>query len=163
MGHQKNQANQTTEDKKAQQQPQLEPVGFYKHTEDGLKSLILIEKVNSSRKPWYVFSLYTGVESKHQFRYITTIGVYKESDEIKIKGGFKGLSERMAKTHKKVAKILLNLTQEAPASIEAPEVPEAPDALTIAYEEAYRDLTREETLLPDGLIDHIKNQHQISN
>lgn len=159
MGHQKNQATQTTEDKKAQ--PQLEPVGFYKHTEDGLKSLILIEKVNSSRKPWYVFSLYTGVESKHQFRYITTIGVYKESDEVK--GGFKGLSERMAKTHKKVAKILLNLTQEAPASIEAPEVPEAPDDLTIAYEEAYRDLTREETLLPDGLIDHIKNQHQISN
>lgn len=159
MGHQKNQATQTTEGKEAQ--PQLEPVGFYKHTEDGLKSLILIEKVNSSRKPWYVFSLYTGVESKHQFRYITTIGLYKESDEIK--GGFKGLSERMAKTHKKVAKILLNLTQEAPASIEAPEVPEAPDALTIAYEEAYRDLTREETLLPDGLIDHIKNQHQKSN
>ena len=159
MGHQKNQATQTTEGKEAQ--PQLEPVGFYKHTEDGLKSLILIEKVNSSRKPWYVFSLYTGVESKHQFRYITTIGLYKESDEIK--GGFKGLSERMAKTHKKVAKILLNLTQEAPASIEAPEVPEAPDALTIAYEEAYRDLTREETLLPDGLIDHIENQHQISN
>lgn len=158
MGHQKNQATQTTEDKKAQ--PQLEPVGFYKHTEDGLKSLILIERVNSSRKPWYVFSLYTGV-SKHQFRYITTIGVYKESDEIK--GGFKGLSERMAKAHKKVAKILLNLTQEAPASIEAPEVPEAPDALTIAYEEAYRDLTREETLLPEGLTDHIKNQHQISN
>lgn len=156
MGHQKNQATQTTEGKEAQ--PQLEPVGFYKHTEDGLKSLILIEKVNSSRNPWYVFSLYTGVESKHQFRYITTIGVYKESDEIK--GGFKGLSERMAKTHKKVAKILLNLTQEAPASIEAPEVP---DNLTIAYEEAYRDLTREETLLPDGLIDHIKNQHQISN
>ena len=151
MGHQKNQATQTTEDKKAQ--PQLEPVGFYKHTEDGLKSLILIERVNSSRKPWYVFSLYTGAESKHQFRYITTIGVYKESDEIK--GGFKGLSERMAKTHKKVAKILLNQ--------EAPEVPEAPDALTIAYEEAYRDLTREETLLPDGLIDHIENQHQISN
>lgn len=161
MGHQKNQANQTTEDKKAQQQPQLEPVGFYKHTEDGLKSLILIEKVNSSRKPWYVFSLYTGVESKHQFRYITTIGVYKESDEVK--GGFKGLSERMAKAHKKVAKILLNLTQEAPASIEVPEAPEAPDDLTIAYEEAYRDLTREETLLPDGLIDHIKNQHQKSN
>lgn len=50
MGHQKNQATQTTEDKKAQQQPQLEPVGFYKYTEDGLKSLILIEKVNSSRK-----------------------------------------------------------------------------------------------------------------
>lgn len=160
MGHQKNQANQTTEDKKAQQQPQLEPVGFYKHTEDGLKSLILIEKVNSSRKPWYVFSLYTA-ENKHQFRYITTIGVYKESDEVK--GGFKGLSERMAKVHKKVAKILLNLTQEAPTSIEVPEVPEAPDDLTIAYEEAYRDLTREETLLPDGLIDHIKNQHQISN
>lgn len=159
MGHQKNQATQTTEGKEAQ--PQLEPVGFYKHTEDGLKSLILIEKVNSSRKPWYVFSLYTGVESKHQFRYITTIGVYKESDEVK--GGFKGLSERMAKAHKKAAKILLNLTQEAPASIEAPEVPEAPDALTIAYEEAYRDLTREETLLPDGLIDHIENQHQISN
>lgn len=156
MGHQKNQATQTTEGKEAQ--PQLEPVGFYKHTEDGLKSLILIERVNSSRKPWYVFSLYTGAESKHQFRYITTIGVYKESDEIK--GGFKGLSERMAKTHKKVAKILLNLTQEAPASIEAPEVP---DNLTIAYEEAYRDLTREETLLPDGLIDHIKNQHQKSN
>ena len=151
MGHQKNQATQTTEGKEAQ--PQLEPVGFYKHTEVGLKSLILIEKVNSSRKPWYVFSLYTGAESKHQFRYITTIGVYKESDEIK--GGFKGLSERMAKTHKKVAKILLNQ--------EAPEVPEAPDALTIAYEEAYRDLTREETLLPDGLIDHIENQHQISN
>lgn len=159
MGHQKNQTTQTTENKEAQ--PQLEPVGFYKHTEDGLKSLILIEKVNSSRKPWYVFSLYTGVESKHQFRYITTIGVYKESDEIK--GGFKGLSERMAKAHKKVAKILLNLTQEAPASIEAPEVPEVPDDLTIAYEEAYRDLTREETLLPDGLIDHIKNQHQISD
>ena len=158
MGHQKNQANQTAEDKKAQQQPQLEPVGFYKYTEDGLKSLILIEKVNSSRKSWYVFSLYTGVEGKHQFRYITTIGVYKESDEVK--GGFKGLSERMAKAHKKVAKILLNLTQEAPASIEAPEVP---DNLTIAYEEAYRDLTREETLLPDGLIDHIKNQHQISD
>lgn len=159
MGHQKNQATQTTEGKEAQ--PQLEPVGFYKHTEDGLKSLILIEKVNSSRKPWYVFSLYTGAESKHQFRYITTIGVYKESDEIK--GGFKGLSERMAKAHKKVAKILLNLTQEAPASIEAPEVTEAPDDLTIAYEEAYRDLTREETLLPEGLTDHIKNQHQISN
>lgn len=159
MGHQKNQANQTAEDKKAQQQPQLEPVGFYKYTEDGLKSLILIEKVNSSRKSWYVFSLYTGVEGKHQFRYITTIGVYKESDEVK--GGFKGLSERMAKAHKKVAKILLN--QEDQASIEAPEVPEAPDALTIAYEEAYRDLTREETLLPDGLIDHIENQHQISN
>ena len=159
MGHQKNQATQTTEGKEAQ--PQLEPVGFYKHTEDGLKSLILIEKVNSSRKPWYVFSLYTGVESKHQFRYITTIGVYKESDEVK--GGFKGLSERMAKAHKKVAKILLNLTQEAPASIEVPEAPEAPDDLTIAYEEAYRDLTREETLLPDGLIDHIKNQHQKSN
>ena len=156
MGHQKNQATQTTEGKEAQ--PQLEPVCFYKHTEDGLKSLILIERVNSSRKPWYVFSLYTGVESKHQFRYITTIGLYKESDEIK--GGFKGLSERMAKAHKKVAKILLNLTQEAPASIEAPEVP---DDLTIAYEEAYRDLTREETLLPDGLIDHIKNQHQISD
>lgn len=156
MGHQKNQATQTTEGKEAQ--AQLEPVCFYKHTEDGLKSLILIEKVNSSRKPWYVFSLYTGVESKHQFRYITTIGLYKESDEIK--GGFKGLSERMAKAHKKVAKILLNLTQEAPASIEAPEVP---DDLTIAYEEAYRDLTREETLLPDGLIDHIKNQHQISD
>ena len=69
----------------------------------------------------------------------------------------------MAKAHKKVAKILLNLTQEAPASIEAPEVPEAPDNLTIAYEEAYRDLTREETLLPEGLTDHIKNQHQISN
>lgn len=154
MGHQKNQATQTTESKETQ----LEPVCFYKHTEDGLKSLILIEKVNSSRKPWYVFSLYTGVESKHQFRYITTIGLYKESDEIK--GGFKGLSERMAKAHKKVAKILLNLTQEAPASIEAPEVP---DDLTIAYEEAYRDLTREETLLPDGLIDHIKNQHQISD
>ena len=162
MGHQKNQATQTTEGKEAQ--PQLEPVGFYKHTEVGLKSLILIEKVNSSRKPWYVFSLYTGVESKHQFQYITTIGVYKESDEIK--GGFKGLSERMAKAHKKVAKILLNLTQEAPASIEAQEAqeaPEVPDDLTIAYEEAYRDLTREETLLPDGLIDHIKNQHQISN
>ena len=156
MGHQKNQATQTTEGKEAQ--PQLEPVGFYKHTEDGLKSLILIEKVNSSRKPWYVFSLYTGAESKHQFRYITTIGVYKESDEIK--GGFKGLSERMVKAHKKVAKILLNLTQEAPASIEAPEVPEN---LTIVYEEAYRDLTREETLLPEGLIDHIKNQHQKSN
>ena len=151
MGHQKNQATQTTEGKEAQ--AQLEPVCFYKHTEDELKSLILIERVNSSRKPWYVFSLYTGAESKHQFRYITTIGVYKESDEIK--GGFKGLSERMAKTHKKVAKILLNQ--------EAPEVPEAPDALTIAYEEAYRDLTREETLLPDGLIDHIENQHQISN
>lgn len=159
MGHQKNQATQTTEGKEAQ--PQLEPVGFYKHTEVGLKSLILIEKVNSSRKPWYVFSLYTGVESKHQFQYITTIGVYKESDEIK--GGFKGLSERMAKVHTRVAKILLNLTQEAPPSIEAPEVPEVPDDLTIAYEEAYRDLTREETLLPDGLIDHIKNQHQISN
>ena len=158
MGHQKNQATQTTEGKEAQ--PQLEPVGFYKHTEVGLKSLILIEKVNSSRKPWYVFSLYTA-ENKHQFRYITTIGVYKESDEVK--GGFKGLSERMAKVHKKVAKILLNLTQEAPASIEAPEVPEVPDDLTIAYEEAYRDLTREETLLPDGLIDHIKNQHQISD
>lgn len=156
MGYQKNQVTQTTEGKEAQ--PQLEPVGFYKHTEDRLKSLILIERVNSSRKPWYVFSLYTGAESKHQFRYITTIGVYKESDEIK--GGFKGLSERMAKVHKKVAKILLNLTQEAPASIEAPEVP---DNLTIAYEEAYRDLTREETLLPDGLIDHIKNQHQKSN
>lgn len=68
MGHQKNQANQTTEGKEAQ--PQLEPVCFYKHTEDGLKSLILIERVNSSRKPWYVFSLYTGAESKHQFRYI---------------------------------------------------------------------------------------------
>lgn len=159
MGHQKNQATQTTEGKEAQ--PQLEPVGFYKHTEDGLKSLILIEKVNSSRKPWYAFSLFTGAESKHQFRYITTIGVYKESDEIK--GGFKGLSERMVKAHKKVAKILLNLTQEAPASIEAPEVPEVPDDLTIAYEEAYRDLTREETLLPEGLTDHIKNQHQISN
>ena len=159
MGHQKNQATQTTEGKEAQ--PQLEPVCFYKHTEVGLKSLILIEKVNSSRKPWYVFSLYTGVESKHQFQYITTIGVYKESDEIK--GGFKGLSERMAKAHKKVAKILLNLTQEAPASTEVPEAPEVPDTLTIAYEEAYRDLTREETLLPDGLIDHIKNQHQISN
>lgn len=158
MGHQKNQATQTTEGKEAQ--PQLEPVGFYKHTEDGLKSLILIEKVNSSRKPWYVFSLYTA-ENKHQFRYITTIGVYKESDEVK--GGFKGLSERMAKVHTRVAKILLNLTQEAPASIEAPEVPEVPDDLTIAYEEAYRDLTREETLLPDGLIDHIKNQHQISD
>ena len=157
MGHQKNQATQTTESKETQ----LEPVGFYKHKEEGLKSLILIEKVNSSRKPWYVFSLYTGVESKHQFRYITTIGVYKESDEVK--GGFKGLSERMAKVHTRVAKILLNLTQEAPASIEAPEVPEVPDDLTIAYEEAYRDLTREETLLPDGLIDHIKNQHQISN
>ena len=157
MGHQKNQATQTTESKETQ----LEPVGFYKHTEDGLKSLILIEKVNRSRKPWYVFSLYTGVESKHQFQYITTIGVYKESDEIK--GGFKGLSERMVEAHKKVAKILLNLTQEAPASIEAPEVPEVPDDLTIAYEEAYRDLTREETLLPDGLIDHIKNQHQISD
>lgn len=143
MGHQKNQATQTTESKETQ----LEPVGFYKHTEDGLKSLILIEKVNSSRKPWYVFSLYTGVESKHQFQYITTIGVYKESDEIK--GGFKGLSERMAKVHTRVAKILLNLTQEAPASIEAPEVPEVPDDLTIAYEEAYRDLTREETLLPE--------------
>lgn len=156
MGHQKNQASQTTEGKEAQ--PQLEPVCFYKHTEDGLKSLILIEKVNSSRKPWYVFSLYTGVESKHQFQYITTIGVYKESDEIK--GGFKGLSERMAKVHTRVAKILLNLTQEAPPSIEAPE---APDDLTIAYEEAYRDLTREETLLPDDLIDHIKNQHQKSN
>ena len=159
MGHQKTQATQTTEGKEAQ--PQFAPVGFYKHTEDGLKSLILIERVNSGRKPWYVFSLYTGAESKHQFRYITTIGVYKESDEIK--GGFKGLSERMAKVHKKVAKILLNLTQEAPASIEAPEVPEGPDDLTIAYEEAYRDLTREETLLPDGLIDHIKNQHQISD
>lgn len=157
MGHQKNQATQTTESKETQ----LEPVGFYKHMEDGLKSLILIERVNSSRKPWYVFSLYTGVESKHQFQYITTIGVYKESDEIK--GGFKGLSERMAKVHTRVAKILLNLTQEAPASIEAPEVPEVPDDLTIAYEEAYRDLTREETLLPDGLIDHIKNQHQISD
>lgn len=151
MGHQKNQATQTTEGKEAQ--AQLEPVCFYKHTEDELKSLILIERVNSSRKPWYVFSLFTGAESKHQFRYITTIGVYKESDEIK--GGFKGLSERMVKAHKKVAKILLNQ--------EAPEVPEAPDALTIAYEEAYRDLTREETLLPDGLIDHIENQHQISN
>ena len=104
MGHQKNQATQTTEGKEAQ--AQLEPVCFYKHTEDGLKSLILIEKVNSSRKPWYVFSLYTGVESKHQFRYITTIGLYKESDEIK--GGFKGLSERMAKAHKKVAKIMLH-------------------------------------------------------
>lgn len=69
----------------------------------------------------------------------------------------------MAKVHTRVAKILLNLTQEAPASIEAPEVPEVPDDLTIAYEEAYRDLTREETLLPDGLIDHIKNQHQISD
>ena len=151
MGHQKNQATQTTEGKEAQPQPQipqLEPVGFYKHTEDGLKSLILIEKVNSSRKPWYIFSLYTGVESKHQFKYIVTIGLYKESDEIK--GGFKGLSERMAKAHKKVAKILLNLTQEAP------------DDLTVGYEEAYRELTREETLLPDGLIDHIKNQHQIS-
>lgn len=146
MGYQKNQVTQTTEGKEAQ--PQLEPVGFYKHTEDGLKSLILIERVNSSRKPWYVFSLYTGVESKHQFLYVTTIGVYKESDEIK--GGFKGLSERMAKAHKKVAKILLNLTQEAP------------DDLTVGYEEAYRELTREETLLPDGLIDHIKNQHQIS-
>lgn len=157
MGHQKNQATQTTESKETQ----LEPVGFYKHTEDGLKSLILIERVNSSRKPWYVFSLYTGVEGKHQFQYITTIGVYKESDEIK--GGFKGLSERMAKAHTRVAKILLNLTSEAPASIEAPEVPETPDDLTIAYEEAYRDLTREETLLPDGLIDHIENQHQISN
>ena len=157
MGHQKNQATQTTESKETK----LEPVGFYKHTEDGLKSLILIERVNSSRKPWYVFSLYTGVESKHQFQYITTIGVYKESDEIK--GGFKGLSERMAKAHKKVAKILINLTQEAPASIEVPEAPEAPDDLTIAYEEAYRDLTREETLLPEGLTDHIKNQHQISN
>ena len=162
MGHQKNQATQTTEGKEAQ--PQLEPVGFYKHTEDRLKSLILIEKVNSSRKPWYVFSLYTGVESKHQFQYITTIGVYKESDEIK--GGFKGLSERMAKVHTRVAKILLNLTQEAPPSIEAQEAqeaPEVPDDLTIAYEEAYRDLTREETLLPEGLTDHIKNQHQISN
>lgn len=159
MGHQKNQATQTTEGKEAQ--PQLEPVGFYKHKEEGLKSLILIERVNSSRKPWYVFSLYTGAENKHQFRYITTIGVYKESDEVK--GGFKGLSERMAKVHTRVAKILLNLTQEAPASIEAPEVPEVPDDLTIAYEEAYRDLTREETLLPDGLIDHIKNQHQISD
>lgn len=157
MGHQKNQATQTTESKETQ----LEPVGFYKHKEDRLKSLILIERVNSSRKPWYVFSLYTGVESKHQFQYITTIGVYKESDEIK--GGFKGLSERMAKVHTRVAKILLNLTSEAPASIEAPEVSEVPDDLTIAYEEAYRDLTREETLLPDGLIDHIKNQHQISN
>ena len=157
MGHQKNQATQTTESKETQ----LEPVGFYKHKEDRLKSLILIEKVNSSRKPWYVFSLYTGVESKHQFQYITTIGVYKESDEIK--GGFKGLSERMAKVHTRVAKILLNLTSEAPASIEAPEVTEATDDLTIAYEEAYRDLTREETLLPDGLIDHIKNQHQISD
>lgn len=157
MGHQKNQATQTTESKETQ----LEPVGFYKHKEEGLKSLILIERVNSSRKPWYVFSLYTGAENKHQFRYITTIGVYKESDEIK--GGFKGLSERMVKAHKKVAKILLNLTQEAPASIEAPEVPEVPDDLTIAYEEAYRDLTREETLLPEGLTDHIKNQHQISN
>lgn len=72
MGHQKNQATQTTEGKEAQ--PQLEPVGFYKHTEEGLKSLILIEKVYSSRKPWYVFSLYTGAENKHQFRYITTIG-----------------------------------------------------------------------------------------
>lgn len=159
MGYQKNQVTQTTEGKEAQ--PQLEPVGFYKHTEDRLKSLILIERVNSSRKPWYVFSLYTGAENKHQFRYITTIGVYKESDEVK--GGFKGLSERMAKVHTRVAKILLNLTQEAPASIEAPEVPEVPDDLTIAYEEAYRDLTREETLLPDGLIDHIKNQHQISD
>ena len=157
MGHQKNQATQTTESKETQ----LEPVGFYKHKEDRLKSHILIERVNSSRKPWYVFSLYTGVESKHQFQYITTIGVYKESDEIK--GGFKGLSERMAKVHTRVAKILLNLTSEDPASIEAPEVTEAPDDLTIAYEEAYRDLTREETLLPDGLIDHIKNQHQISN
>ena len=150
MGHQKNQANQTAEDKKAQQLAQLEPAGFCKYTEDGLKSLILIEKVNSSRKPWYVFSLYTGVESKHQFRYITTIGVYKESDEIK--GGFKGLSERMAKVHTRVAKILLNLTQEAPPSIEAQEAqeaPEVPDDLTIAYEEAYRDLTREETLLPE--------------
>lgn len=147
MGYQKNQVTQTTEGKEAQ--PQLEPVGFYKHTEDRLKSLILIERVNSSRKPWYVFSLYTGVESKHQFKYIITIGVYKESDEIK--GGFKGLSERMAKAHKKVAKILLNLTQEAP------------DDLTIVYEEAYRDLTREETLLPEGLTDHIKNQHQIRN
>ena len=150
MGHQKNQATQTTEDKKAQQQPQLEPVGFYKYTEDGLKSLILIERVNSSRKPWYVFSLYTGAENKHQFRYITTIGVYKESDEVK--GGFKGLSERMAKVHTRVAKILLNLTQEAPPSIEAQEAqeaPEVPDDLTIAYEEAYRDLTREETLLPE--------------
>ena len=157
MGHQKNQATQTTESKETQ----LEPVGFYKHKEEGLKSLILIERVNSSRKPWYVFSLYTGAENKHQFRYITTIGVYKESDEVK--GGFKGLSERMAKVHTRVAKILLNLTQEAPASIEAPEVPEVPDDLTIAYEEAYRDLTREETLLPEGLTDHIKNQHQISN
>ena len=55
----------------------------------------------------------------------------------------------MAKAHTRVAKILLNLTSEAPASIEAPEVPEAPDDLTIAYEEAYRDLTREETLLPE--------------
>lgn len=151
MGYQKNQVTQTTEGKEAQ--PQLEPVGFYKHTEDRLKSLILIERVNSSRKPWYVFSLYTGVESKHQFKYIITIGVYKESDEIK--GGFKGLSERMAKAHKKVAKILLNLTQEAPPSIEAQEAqeaqeaPEVPDDLTIAYEEAYRDLTREETLLPE--------------
>lgn len=160
MGHQKNQATQTTESKETQ----LEPVGFYKHKEEGLKSLILIERVNSSRKPWYVFSLYTGVESKHQFQYITTIGVYKESDEIK--GGFKGLSERMAKVHTRVAKILLNLTQEAPPSIEAQEAqeaPEVPDDLTIAYEEAYRDLTREEALLPDGLTDHIKNQHQISN
>ena len=157
MGHQKNQATQTTESKETQ----LEPVGFYKHKEEGLKSLILIERVNSSRKPWYVFSLYTGAENKHQFRYITTIGVYKESDEVK--GGFKGSAERMAKAHTRVANIFLNLTQEAPASIEAPEVPEVPDDLTIAYEEAYRDLTREETLLPDGLIDHIKNQHQISN
>ena len=157
MGHQKNQATQTTESKETQ----IEPVGFYKHKEEGLKSLILIERVNSSRKPWYVFSLYTGAENKHQFRYITTIGVYKESEEVK--GGFKGVSERMAKVHTRVAKILLNLTQEAPASIEAPEVPEVPDDLTIAYEEAYRDLTREETLLPDGLIDHIKNQHQISD
>ena len=157
MGHQKNQATQTTESKETQ----LEPVGFYKHTEEGPQSLILIASVHSGRKPWYVFSLYTGAENKHQFRYITTIGVYKESDEVK--GGFKGLSERMAKVHTRVAKILLNLTQEAPASIEAPEVPEVPDDLTIAYEEAYRDLTREETLLPDGLIDHIKNQHQISD
>ena len=148
MGHQKNQATQTTEDKKAQ--PQLEPVGFYKHKEDRLKSLILIERVNSSRKPWYVFSLYTGVESKHQFRYITTIGVYKESDEIK--GGFKGLSERMAKAHKKVAKILLNQ--------EAQEGSGIPDDLDIAYEEAYNELTKEEALLPDSLADHIKKPHK---
>ena len=86
--------------------------------------------------------------SNHYYSIIQ--GVYKESDEIK--GGFKGLSERMAKVHTRVAKILLNLTQEAPPSIEAQEAqeaPEVPDDLTIAYEEAYRDLTREETLLPE--------------